>query len=136
MTQAVEYCEDTPVFVLATRGGRFACLAELSTGKHWAYAFTSEEKAKDFLRVLRGHGLPEDADRVFPCTLKEWFDSQAQKNLPDLTIDADPHQLLNYPLHLGIDLSKHNVQCVTRQMPGGTSFTVLLRSPSKSASSH
>lgn len=120
--------EDTQVFVLATRGNRFACLAELSTGKQWAYAFTSRKKAEEFLCIMRGHGLPDDVDRVFPCTLKEWFDWQPRKKLPDLTIDANPQQLRNYPLHLGIDLSKYDVQCVTRQISDGKkSFEVLVR---------
>ncbi len=65
-------------------------------------AFTSQKKAKDFLHVLRGK-VPDNAVRLFPCTLKEWFDWQRQKKWPDLTIDPDPQQLRDYPLHVGAE---------------------------------
>ncbi len=133
MKGAVEYSENTPVFVLATRENQFACLTELSTGKQWAYAFTSQGKAKDFLRVLRGH-VPENADRLFPCTLKEWFDWQPQKKWPDLTIDADPQQLREYPLHVQADLSTHDLQCLTRESAQGKTYEVIIRPQRKRSS--
>jgi len=132
MKQAVEYSEDTKVFVLATRENRFACLAELSTGRRWAYAFTSQKKAKDFLCVMRGQ-VPEDADRLFPCTLKEWFDWQPQKKWPDLTIDPDAKQLRDYPLQVQADLSTHDFQCITRESANGKTYEVIIRPQRKPA---
>ena len=126
MNEIVQYSEDTQVFVLATRENRFACLTELSTGRQWAYAFTSQEKAKDFLRVFRGQ-TPENIDRLFPCTLKEWFDWQPQKKWPDLTIDPDPHQLRDYPLQVQVDLSTHDLQCLTRESAHGKTYEVIIR---------
>lgn len=127
MKPAVEYTEEMTVYVLTTRRNRFACLAELSTGRQWAYAFTTQKKAKDFLRVMRGHGLPADTDRLFPCTLKEWFDWQPKKKWPDLTIDPDAQQLRDYPLGLKVDLATHDLQCLTRESVHGKTYEVLIR---------
>lgn len=121
------HTEDTRVFVLVTENNRFACLTELSTGKQWAYAFTSQQKAKNFLRIMRGHGSLGNANRLLPCTLKEWFDWQPQKNLPDLTIDPDPRQLRDYPLHVEADLSTHDLQCITRDFANGKVYEVVVR---------
>lgn len=122
----MHYQEDTQVFVLTTQEKRFACLVELATGRHWAYAFTSPGKAEDFLRITRLHEPLKNAQRLFPCTLKEWFDWQPKKNLPDLAIDPDPRQLRDYPLHLQADLSTHDLQCITRQSAHGKTYEVLI----------
>jgi hypothetical protein len=113
----------TRVFVLG-EGSRFVCLAELATGRQFAYAFTSQAKAKDFLRVLREAGHSVKVDRLLPCTLDEWSDWQTKKSLPDLTIDADPHAIANYPMHVSFDPEQQNLRCVTTKQPGGTVYRV------------
>ena len=100
---------------------------ELSTGTHWAYAFTSQQKAKAFLRVMRDLPAFQNAKRLFPCTLKEWFDWQPQKKLPDLSIDTDPQALRDYPHFIQADLSKHNIQCLTTNSELGKTYSVLVQ---------
>lgn len=117
----MSYTEDTQIFVMAMQKS-FVCLADISAAKQWALAFTSQSKAKEFLRKF-----PKKADRVLPCTLGEWFGWQDSKGWPNLTIDLDLEALLNYPLHLNIDTSKHDIFCVTREHVGMKSYEVIVQ---------
>ncbi len=91
-----DYPENTAVFVLMTTKGQFACLREMNTAKQWAYAFTTEQKAKDFIQILGKNKTLKNVNRLLPCTLKEWSGWQTKKGFPDLTIDIDPLKLRNY----------------------------------------
>ena len=100
------YSERTQVFALAAKTKRFVSLVELSTARQWVYAFTSVDKAKAFVRIMRQvPGFPE-LERVLPCTLGEWFAWQPKKNLPDLAIHPDPKTIAHYPLALAADAGK------------------------------
>jgi hypothetical protein len=113
-----KYTEQTVVHVLANADYQFMGLMELASNRRWVYAFTSKEKAENFLRITRRAGLFEAGDRFFPCTLAEWFEMQAKQKLPDLAIDPDPVAVRDYPLMTG-DMSKHNITSVTVDLPGG-----------------
>jgi hypothetical protein len=128
-----QYASDTQIFALANAAGSFARFVELTTGKQLAYAFTSVDKAKEFLRVMRSRDLLNDINRLFPCTLAEWFDWQPKKNWPDLAIDADAHAIVEHPLFVAADSSKHNIRCITRQMADGTIHSVQIVPRSDSA---
>lgn len=121
MIGAMNYTEDTQVFVLMAPG-RCACLVDLSAARQWGLAFTTQDKAKEFMRKV-----PTDADRVLPCTLGEWFGWQDAKGLPDLAIDPDPLALRDHPLRIDADPAKHDIQCVTREHLGVKSFEVTVR---------
>ena len=96
----------------------FAGLMEHRTGKEFAFAFTSPEKAKTFLRITRKAGLYETVNRLFPCTLAEYFELQEKKKFPDLAVDPDPEQIRDYPLIVG-DTAKHNITSLTIDLPQG-----------------
>ncbi len=124
---SLSYPEDTPIFVLATAEGRYAALTELTTTKQRVYAFTTQDKANTFLKVLRRNDVSvKSFDRLFYCTLKEWFDWQPERNLPDLLIDNDPHELCNSPTLVRADFSKYNLSCVTRDSVDGPTYEVSL----------
>jgi hypothetical protein len=126
------YPEDTPIFVWATAEGRYAALTELATAKQRVYAFTTQDKAKTFLRVLRSNDVSVKAfDRLFYCTLKEWFDWQPERNLPDLLIDHDPHELCNSPTLVRADFFKYNLSCVTHDSVNGPTYDVRLEPRNK-----
>lgn len=93
----MELHEDTTVYVLTSKSGHFVGAMELTSGLEWSYAFTTPEKAKDFLRMARQQGFLENVNRLFPCTLAEWFRMQEDQNLPDLAIDPDPEQHRDHP---------------------------------------
>jgi hypothetical protein len=113
------YSEQTQVFALVAKSKRFVSLVELPSARQWVYAFTSLDKAKAFVRIMRKvPGFP-DVERVLPCTLGEWFAWQPKKNLPDLAIDPDPEAAANYPLGLAADAAKFDIQCVTQRLPTG-----------------
>lgn len=114
----MELREDMTVYVLANDEYRFVGLMELASDRQWVYAFTSQQKAEDFLRIARQGGGFTEANRLFPCTLAEWFDMQAKKKLPDLAIDPDPEQNRDYPMMVG-DMAQHNISCVTTDLPNG-----------------
>jgi hypothetical protein len=121
------YSEQTQVFALVAKSKRFVALVELTTARQWVYAFTSVDKAKAFIRVMRKvPGFPE-VERVLPCTLGEWFGWQPKKNLPDLAIDPDPEAVANYPLGLAADTAKFDIQCVTQRLPTGIVHRVTIR---------
>jgi hypothetical protein len=113
-----KYTEQTVVYVLANYACEFIGLMELASNRHWIYAFTSEEKAEDFLRITRQAGYFQGITRLFPCTLAEWFEMQAKKKLPDIAIDPNPEQLRDYPMVVG-DMAKHNISSVTVELPSG-----------------
>lgn len=118
-TGPAAYSEQTQVFALVAKPGRFVSLVELTTARQWVYAFTSLDKAKAFIRTMRKvAGFPE-VERVLPCTLAEWFAWQPKKNLPDLAIDPDPAAVANYPLGLAADAAKFDIQCTTQRLPTG-----------------
>ena len=121
------YSEQTQVFALVATSKRFVSLVELITARQWAYAFTSLDKAKAFVRIMREvPGFPE-VERVLPCTLGEWFAWQPKKKLPDLAIDPDPEAVANYPLGLAADAAKFDIQCVTQRLPTGLVHRVTIR---------
>jgi hypothetical protein len=125
-TGPTAHSEQTQVFVLMAKSKRFVSLVDLATARQWVYAFTSLDKAKAFVRVMRKvPGFPE-VDRVLPCTLGEWFTWQPKQNLPDLTIDPDPDSIANYPLRLNADAAKSDIQCVTEHLPSGTVHRVTI----------
>jgi len=128
------YSEQTQVFALAAQTKRFVSLVELSTARQWVYAFTSVDKARAFVRIMRQiPGFPE-VERVLPCTLGEWFAWQPKKNLPDLAIDPDPATIAHYPLGLAADAAKFDIQCVTQRLPTGIVHRVSItprRNPSQ-----
>jgi hypothetical protein len=118
------YQEDTQVFVLASPSSKkFLCLTELATGRQWAYAFTDPEKAKAFVRLTR-KDPSQNQIALLPCTLAEWFDWQPKKNYPDLMIDPDPQQLLDYPLHIPVNPEKDDISCLTVDLPHGKVYQV------------
>lgn len=120
------YSEQTQVFALVAESKRFVSLVELPTARQWVYAFTSVDKAKAFVRIMRKvPGFPE-VERVLPCTLGEWFAWQPKKNLPDLAIDPDPEAVANYPLNLAVDAAKFDIQCVTQRLPTGVVHRVTI----------
>ena len=124
----MELRDDTTVYVLANEKLRFVGMTELSLGRKWVYAFTSPQKAKEFLRMARQKGMMEKTNRLFPCTLAEWFDLQAKQQLPDLAVDPDPEQHQDYPLLVG-DAAKHNITCLTKDMPHGGKIWQVAVSP-------
>jgi len=114
----------TRLFVPITTENGFIYFAELATGRQWAHAFTSEAKAKAFLRVMRQTDGTTKVNRLLPCTLGEWGDWQAKKAWPDLLIDADPHALVDSPARVSFDPARQNVRCLTTEHPGGTVYRV------------
>ena len=115
-----KHTDATRVFVPLTIANGFVEFAELATGRRWAYAFTSEAQAKEFLRVLRQTADVSKVNRLLPCTLGEWFAWQPKKNLPDLAIDPDPGTIADYPLGLAADAAKFDIQCLTQRLPTGS----------------
>lgn len=93
-----ELSEDTTVYVLAGERGRFVGVKELRSKRQWLYAFTSPDKAKTFLRIAGQKGFLEKVNRLFPCTLAEWFRIQEKYKFPDLAIDPDPKQHRDHPI--------------------------------------
>jgi len=124
----MEYTEDMTVFVLANHEYRFVGLGEMTSDRQWVYAFTSKEKAENFLRITRQAGWFEGANRLFPCTLAEWFDMQAKQKLPDLAINPDPEKVRDYPMMIA-DMAKHNISCVTLSLPSGGKISKIAVSP-------
>lgn len=118
----MDYAEGTHIFVPVSKSGHSAGLIELSTARQWAYAFTSQRKAKKFLKTL-----PVEINRLLPCTLGEWFEWQPQKGLPDLTIDPDSKQLRDYPFQVKANPTTDDVRCLTRESAEGKSFEVHVR---------
>lgn len=119
-SSSAAYSEQTQVFALVAKTKRFVSLLELSTARQWVYAFTSVDKAKAFVRIMRQlPGFPE-VERLLPCTLGEWFAWQPKKNLPDLTIDPDPDTIAHYPLGLAADAAKFDIHCLTQRLPTGS----------------
>jgi hypothetical protein len=114
----MELTEETMVYVLANEEYRFVGLMELASDRKWVYGFTSPQKAEDFLRIARQGGGFTEANRIFPCTLGEWFGMQEKQGLPDLAIDPDPEQNRDYPGMVG-DMAKHNITCMTTGLPNG-----------------
>src|ERR1035437_243085 len=108
-----KHTDATRVFVPLTTVNGFVEFAELATGRRWAYAFTSEAKAKEFLRVLRHTADVSKVNRLMPCTLGEWGDRQTKKAWPDLWIDADPHAVANAPAQVAFDPARQNLRCLT-----------------------
>jgi len=96
--KSMELSEDTTVYVLTGEHGRFVGIKELRSERQWLYAFTSPDKAKTFLRMARQKGLLEKVNRLFPCTLAEWFQIREKHHFPDLAIDPDPEQHRDYPM--------------------------------------
>jgi hypothetical protein len=122
------YPENTPVFVLATPKLEFATMVELASGKQLgAYAFTSQEKAKKFMKIMREHEVLKRVNGVLPCTLKEWFNWQPTKKLPDLIIDIDPRKLRDKYDLIQADPAKYNITCITRDSINGTSYQVVVQ---------
>jgi hypothetical protein len=114
----------TRVFVPLTVENSFISFAELATGRQWAHAFTSETKAKAFVRVMREAGGGTTVNRLLPCTLGEWKDRQTKKAWPDLWIDADPHAVAEAPGRVAFDPARQNIRCLTTEHPGGTFYRV------------
>lgn len=126
MMSAMKHTEETEVFVPLKHDGGLPCLVDLGAGRQWAFAFTTAEKAKAFVVVA---GV--EADRLLPITLGEWFGRQEVKGWPDLAIDPDPETLRDYPLRIDADLSKHDIQCVTRETLAGWQHEVTVRRRTK-----
>ena len=117
---ASPHTDATRVFVPLTAENGFLSFAELATGRQWAHAFTSETKARAFVRVMRETGSGTKVSRLLPCTLAEWKDRQTQKAWPDLWIDADPHAVANAPAQVSFDPARQNLRCLTTEHSGGT----------------
>ena len=118
------YPETTRLFVPLTAENSFIHFAELASGRRSAYAFTSEAKAKEFLRVLHEAGQPTKVNRLMPCTLAEWNVRQTKKAWPNVWIDADPHAVINSPAQVSFDPERQNISCLTTEHPGGTVYRV------------
>jgi len=119
---AMSHAEDTGVFVLMKHGGGVACLADLSAGRQWALAFSTQEAARGFVAATGA-----DADRVLPITLGEWFGRQEEKGWPDLAIDPDPEAVRAHPLRIEADPAEHDIRCITREHVWGRSYEVAVR---------
>jgi len=129
------HTESTVVFALVSNEKRFLSLIALPGGREWVYGFTSFDKAKDFLRVMREvAGLPE-ITAFLPCTLGEWFVWERTKGHFPLTLDVDPHALLRSPRSLVADTSKFNVQSLVENLPGGSVHVVTVTPRAEQAAS-
>lgn len=128
------HTDATRLFVPITAANGFICFAELVTGRQWAHAFTSEAKAKAFLRVRRQTGAAAKVNRLLPCTLGEWGGWQTKKAWPDLWIDADPHAVANAPAQVSFDPARQNLRCLTTEHPGGTVYRVQISPRDEQAS--
>jgi hypothetical protein len=128
------HTDATRIFVPITAANRFTCFAEVATGHLWAHAFTSEAKAKAFIRVMCQTGGDTKVNRLLPCTLGEWGYWQTKNNWPDLWIDADPHAVANAPAQISLDPARQNLRCLTTEHPGGTVYRVEISPRDKQAS--
>lgn len=116
--------ETTRLFVPLTAENSFVYFVELASARRSAYAFTSEAKTKEFLRVMHEAGQPTKVNRLMPCTLAEWKDRQTKKAWPNVWIDADPHALVNSPAQVSVDPERQNISCLTTEHPEGKIYRV------------
>jgi len=63
-----------------------------------ALCFHLTGKSENVLAHSRAKGFQEKVNRLFPCTLSEWFRIQEKYKFPDLAIDPDPKQHREYPM--------------------------------------
>ncbi len=116
--------DPTLVFVPMSEDGGFACFLDLDADRQKAYAFTSREKAKNFIRIASQAGFFLEIDRVQPCTPGEWSDWQREKNLPDLAIDLDPLRMAQRTMDIAFDPERQNISCLTTDHPEGKIYRV------------
>ena len=90
--------------------------------------FTSEEKAKTFLKTMKKNGHFENTNMLYPCTLGEYFDMQEKKGTPRLCLDMNAEDLCSHPLVIRSS-SKYIIKSITYDRPDGKNDYCIKLSP-------
>jgi len=101
--------EDQSILLLVNKDESYAGLFIFAKGEQNNFAFTSEEKAKDFLRKMRADPDFPRINKLFPCTIGEYLSWQETRNYPPLRINMDADELLRFPHKVG-PMSKYNFE--------------------------
>lgn len=87
-----QYNDDTEIFILMSQEVKSARgFIDFGTNTQFTFAFTSEEKAKEFIKKSKERGFLSDVDLLYRMTVGEFFEwKQTGQTNSELTIDPDP----------------------------------------------
>jgi hypothetical protein len=93
--QQQPWTDSTAIFLLISRSSRGPVgFYDAGGGNMFTFAFTTQEKAKDFLKEAKRLGIAKDVDRLLPITIGEFFEWKSTgKTTSELSIDPSPDML-------------------------------------------
>lgn len=104
-----EYTENTEILLLTAENRKgFLGMIDFATGKKFTWAFTSQEKAKEFIVLGRNKGYLKDTNILYRCTIDEFLDKEKQSHL---TIDPNGKEVWDYAGWCG-DATKEDIKVV------------------------